>query len=310
MSVYNGGQYLGQAVESVLAQTFTDFEFIVINDGSTDNTAEILRALDDSRLRIINNARNVGLSRSLIIGIQAAQGEFIARQDADDTSDPERLSRQVEYLDRHPDVGVVGTSACWIGEGDKVVKSWPPGASNGELQQELLRTCPLIHGSTMFRRICYDEVDGYNTVMRTGQDYDFWLRISETWDLVCLPEALYTYRQHSHMASVQHRVEQQQHAGAALAQAIARRKRYARLALRIKDHRLPPRLVAMGRRRLAQRFAWWSAGSRELSWKLALRFLLAALLLDPTAHELWAYVGGILLRKARLSGMVRLDRGT
>lgn len=109
MSVYNGERYLGEAVESIFNQTFSDFEFIIINDGSTDRTPEILTEIDDPRAKVINQP-NRGLTASLNRAIRLAKGEYIARMDADDISEPTRLERQVEVLDRDPDVVLV---ACW-----------------------------------------------------------------------------------------------------------------------------------------------------------------------------------------------------
>jgi len=109
MSVYNGEKYLREAIESILNQTFRDFEFIIINDGSTDKTSEILSSYNDPRIVIINNKRNIGLTKSLNKGLKMVKGEYIARQDADDVSLPERLERMVNFLDMNRDVGLLGS---------------------------------------------------------------------------------------------------------------------------------------------------------------------------------------------------------
>ena len=123
MSVYNGSQYLRESVESILNQTFTNFEFIIINDCSTDKTGEILTvsANQDNRITLINNEENIGLTRSLNKGLKIAKGEYIARQDADDISLPERLERQVESLDKNPEAVLISCDLDLINaKGDRV----------------------------------------------------------------------------------------------------------------------------------------------------------------------------------------------
>src|SRR5262245_60671731 len=104
MAVHNGEKYLRQAINSMLGQTFTDFEFIIVNDCSTDNTAQVINSYHDPRIRIITNEQNLGLTRSLNLALDAASGEYIARLDCDDVSLPERLERQVAYMDKHPEI--------------------------------------------------------------------------------------------------------------------------------------------------------------------------------------------------------------
>jgi glycosyltransferase involved in cell wall biosynthesis len=297
MAVYNGARYVSQAIDSILSQTLEDFEFIIVDDGSTDGTSSILRSCGDRRIFILENENNVGLAESLNRGIAGARGQYVARQDADDISGPERLLRQAGYLDLHPTIGVVATATRWIDSEGNLLQIWPSGMDNGELQQRLLETCYLIHGSTMFRRRCFQEAGGYDASMRSGQDYDFWLRVSEVWDLVCLPDVLYTYRYHQDMASVRHRGEQMCYAEIGRARAIRRRTSYAQLALGPARGGLPSRLRAMSRRQLAQRYTWWSAAARRVGRSVALRFLLIALFIDPTAPEIWSYIRGILARK-------------
>ncbi len=111
MAVFNGEQYLQEAIESILRQTFDNFEFVIIDDGSTDKTVEILNRFSDERIKRLTNESNIGLTRSLNRGIRFSRGEYIVRQDADDVSLPERLAKQVAYLDAHSMVGLVGTSA-------------------------------------------------------------------------------------------------------------------------------------------------------------------------------------------------------
>jgi glycosyltransferase involved in cell wall biosynthesis len=300
MSVYNGARFVRQAVDSILAQTMADFEFIILDDASADGTLEILRSYRDPRILILRNNRNVGLAASLNRGISEACGVYVARQDADDHSHPDRLLQQARYLDQNPGVGVVGTATRWIDDEQNLLQIWPLGMDNPELQQHLMRTCWLIHGSTMYRRRSVKELGGYDTAMRTGQDYDLWLRMSETWDLVSLPDVLYVFRRHTNAVSESCREEQMRNVEIGLARAIQRRTSYARLAMGLGRDHVPARLRAMTRRQLAQRYVWWSAGARELSRRIAWQYLLIALLFDPTTPEIWSYARGISARKLGL----------
>src|SRR4051794_29608800 len=109
LAVYNGERYLREAIDSILGQTFQDFEFLIINDGSTDSTREIILSYHDPRIRLVDNEDNIGQTRSLNRGLALAAGQFVARQDADDISEPERLASQVAFLEIHPEVVLLGT---------------------------------------------------------------------------------------------------------------------------------------------------------------------------------------------------------
>jgi glycosyltransferase involved in cell wall biosynthesis len=300
MAVYNGAQYVQQATDTILDQTFTDLELVIVDDGSTDETLQILRSFRDPRLVLVQNEQNLGLAKSLNWGIHISRGEYIARQDADDLSYPHRLEKQVAVLDVHPEVGAVGTRAEWVDDRFGILQVWPPPADNAAIQETLLRHCCLIHGSTMYRRRAIQELGGYDTAMRTGQDYDLWLRMAETWDLVCLPDVLYIFRRHEGAVSVRREEEQMRNSEIGRTRAIQRRVSFAGLALGLGRGRISTRLRAMSRRQLAQRYTWWSAGTRQRSRRLALQFLLIALLFDPTTPDIWSYVGGILARKIGL----------
>jgi glycosyltransferase involved in cell wall biosynthesis len=226
MSVYNGADHVRQAIDSILAQSLPDFEFIIVDDASTDSTLEVIHSYRDPRIILLENESNVGLAESLNRGLAAAHGGYVARQDADDSSHPDRLFRQARYLDRHPKVGVVGSAARWVDDEQNTLQIWPSGMDNPELQQRFIETCWLIHGSTMSRRQCFEQADGYDATMRTGQDYDLWLRVSEIWDLASLPDVLYTFRRHQDASSVSHKEEQMRNAQVGRARAIQRRLSY------------------------------------------------------------------------------------
>lgn len=194
MSVYNGEKHLREAVESILNQTFRDFEFIIVDDGSTDSTWKILTGYDDPRIVLVRNQENAGLTKSLNKGLQLAKGKYIARQDADDASLPERLEKQAEFLDSNRDVGLLSCSFIEIdGEGRPVSVQRLP-SEDSELQERLLSSNCFCHGAAMFRRECLKSVGAYREEFEFAQDYDLWLRISERYKVANLEEALYKWR--------------------------------------------------------------------------------------------------------------------
>jgi len=197
MSVYNGARYLREAIDSILGQTFRDFEFIIINDGSTDVTRDIILSYDDPCIHLIENETNLGLPVSLNKGIRVARGEYIARQDADDVSLPERLERQVNTLDAHSSVGVVG---CWWQRIDldgrifDVIKVPPEGEV---LLQRMLNSGlnPSAHGSVMIRKEMINGVGAYDERFWFTQDFDLWLRMWPHCDFKLIPSFLYHLRE-------------------------------------------------------------------------------------------------------------------
>ena len=202
MSVFNAENYLGQAVDSILQQTMGDFEFIIINDASTDRSPEILEQYGDSRLRIINNNENLGLSSSLNIGLQHVQGEFVARMDADDVAHPERLALQLEFLETHADYVLVGSSYKLIDEAGTVLEIHRKPMDHTELLWLTHTRTPLEHASVTYRypprgqqQLSYDEQ------YRTAQDLDFWIRLLKFGKGAVLPQVLLSYRVHSENVS-------------------------------------------------------------------------------------------------------------
>jgi len=178
MSVYNGERYLNEAVDSILTQTFRDFEFLIIDDASTDRTPEILRGYDDQRIRIVTNEENLGLTKSLNKGLALARGEYVARMDADDISVPERLEKQVLFLEKNSDIGVLGTAVQYIdefGKPSQIIK-WPQRDSL--IKWQLCFMDPIAHPSVIVRRKLLMDGGGYNEKIIFAQDYDLWVRLS------------------------------------------------------------------------------------------------------------------------------------
>lgn len=180
MAVHNGLPELPAALESIRGQTVTDFELLIVDDGSDDGTAELLaeHARADARVRVLANPANRGLGFSLRLGVQEARSPWVARMDADDIALPSRLERQLEYLDSHPEVDVLGGWAEEIdGQGRVLGLRTVPTAH--ERIRELIWTCPFIHPTVLFRRQAILDAASYDPDIRRRQDYDLWFRCAK-----------------------------------------------------------------------------------------------------------------------------------
>jgi len=211
LSVYNGERFLRESVESILGQTFTDFEFLIVDDASTDSTALILTeyAGRESRIRLVHNPGNLGLTRSLNRGLALAAGKYVARQDADDVSLPERLQRQVEFLEEHEDIAVLGTCLEIIDEEGKLLATRRLATESDEIEAELLlKNNALLHTSVAIRKSALLETGGYDERIQFAQDYELWWRVSKKWKLANLPEVLVKWRESSQRISSVHRRQQ------------------------------------------------------------------------------------------------------
>jgi len=200
MSVYNGEQYLQDAIDSILSQTFTDFEFLIIDDASTDSTREILQLYNDSRIKIVWNIENIGLTRSLNKGLSESRGIYIARMDADDTSFPQRLKQQVDYLDSHPDISIVGTGAEKINENSEIIELQFPIAEPEFI--DFLDSNQVIHGSILARKNVFEANGRYPVQFRLCQDYALFLKIAKNHKIRNLQEILYRSRTHNQSITI------------------------------------------------------------------------------------------------------------
>lgn len=193
MAVYNEEKYVKDAVESILSQTFTDFEFVIIEDGSNDGTLGILQGYEDKQIRLFHQ-ENAGLEESLNKGIRLARGEYIARMDADDLCLPERLQKQVDSLDAHPNVGMIGSACRIVDESSGVVRSLRLPTSNQEIRRYFLRENPFVHSSVMIRRAALDKVGLYDPRFLWG-DYALWVRVASQFEVANLAEELIIRRE-------------------------------------------------------------------------------------------------------------------
>lgn len=226
MSAMNAQAYIKKSAESILDQTYGDIELIIIDDGSTDNTWEVICELVemDPRVVPIRNPENLGASSALNKGLSLAKGEYITRQDADDISAPRRLETQVNFLDHHPDTDVVGTAVLLItGEG-KPIKTAFTFETSEEIHDQLLDQMCLCGPTLLFRRKTTESIGfKYNERLSGSEDYDFCLRMSEVTRITNISEPLYFYRQHDEATSCKKRHIQMRHKATALMDALVRR---------------------------------------------------------------------------------------
>jgi len=194
LPVFNGEAYVAQAVASVLGQTWSDFELIVIDDGSTDSTPDVLATLKDERLVVCRQA-NAGVAGALAAAAQRARGRYLARMDSDDESLPCRLERQVDHLETCPNVVVVGSSYDVVDENGATVWRHAVLTEADDLRDSLFVSNPFAHGSVMMRAGAYRAVGGYRDV--AAQDFDLWARLARIGELSAVREVLYRWRMHT-----------------------------------------------------------------------------------------------------------------
>ena len=199
---YNTMKYLPATLESVLQQTFADFEVLMINDGSSDGIVAWVNELTDPRVRLISQP-NQGLPGARNTGILNAQGEYVAFLDADDLWEPTKLEKQVRCLDEQPEVGVVYTWSLLVDEQGQSIGRIHAGQGEGNLwKQLLLGEDPIANGSAaMVRRCCFDTVGLFDTSLKSAEDLDMWLRIAAHYPFAGIKEPLTLYRQHPHSMS-------------------------------------------------------------------------------------------------------------
>jgi glycosyltransferase involved in cell wall biosynthesis len=294
MAVYNGRPFLREAVDGILGQTFPDFEFIVIDDASTDGTAELMAeyAARDRRISVLRNDANIGQSRSLNRGLDVARGEYVARTDADDVALPQRFERQIAFLERHGDVGILG-SGSWLID----TKGVPRGGSSLmplddlQIRWSTMFQNPIHHPTVMLRRDVLERHHlRYDDAWR-AQDYDLWVRMLRHTRAANLPVRLMKYRVHGANFTSRHFE-------------VVRRET-ADIALRaVRDH-LPGFAVAP--ERLSQLVALcsnWSAPPLTSSQ----RARLVAMLFDLLAAFTQAHAGSPGLDALRRYAALRIAR--
>lgn len=209
MPVFNGEAFVKEALESILNQSFKQFEIVVINDGSTDKTQEIVTRLasKDARIRLINHPKNSGLIPCLNEGLELAQGNYIARMDADDIAHPIRLQRQFEFLESNPQVIVCGSYIRLFGE-KSGIKTYP--LVNDELKSSLLFFSPLAHPSVMYKKTVIKPI-GYQAGFEFAEDFRLWSRLIDKGEFAVVPQTLLSYRTNENQISQTKRQLQMKH---------------------------------------------------------------------------------------------------
>ena len=197
MPVHNGTEWLAQAVASVQAQNFGEFEFLIVDDGSDDDTAAMLSsfAANERRIRLLHQAPQ-GIVAALNNGIAAARAPYLARLDADDRARPDRLGKQFTFMQAHPEIGLLGTHAELIDAAGHTVGRLAPPTDHAKLARVLSHINPFIHSSVMMRTALVRRLGGYRAAFRVAEDYDLWLRIAEAGHIANLADDLTQYRRH------------------------------------------------------------------------------------------------------------------
>jgi glycosyltransferase involved in cell wall biosynthesis len=192
MSAYNEEDNISKSIESILNQTYRDFEFIIINDGSTDETEEIIKEYQkaDNRIYLISKM-NTGLGDSLTIGISQAKGEYIARMDADDVANEKRLGIQADFLGNNPEIALVGSWCYLMDLYNNIRIECKPPTEDKDIRKYLQRDNPFIHSSVMFRRHIVEKVGFYSHV-EPMEDYEFWIRVAGHYKVANIPMFLIT----------------------------------------------------------------------------------------------------------------------
>lgn len=205
LPVYNAMPYLPAAVESILGQTYGDFEFLIIDDGSSDGSADYLRSLRDPRIKL-SVRENRGLGATLNELFSNSRTDYVARMDADDVCEPHRLEKQVAFLRDHKDVVMLGTGIDFI-VGSRVVEGFRPLVEHSGIQQRLLQKRPgVYHPTIVVKRSAWAAVGGYR-IVRGGEDLDFCLRLCDFGRVANIPEALLHYRLHKESLSIKNAAE-------------------------------------------------------------------------------------------------------
>jgi len=199
MPVYNGAKYLNEAIDSILNQTFNDFEFLIIDDCSTDQSINQVKSYDDPRIKLIKNNKNKGLSETLNKGLKLAKGKYIARMDQDDISMPNRLKKQLIFMEENPKIGVCGTWIQLIGKYNGIAES---ETEDELIKIKLLTNQNLAHPAVMIRKQIIEKYKlSYDTSYTVAQDYDLWVRMFDYCSFANLVEPLLKYRVHENQNS-------------------------------------------------------------------------------------------------------------
>ncbi len=200
---YNAEKYIGAAIDSILAQTFSEFEFIVIDDCSTDNTWQIIQsyAAKDPRIIAIKNEMNLGIAGNRNKGVGLAQGKYIVWQDADDISVPTRIEKQYQFMEAHPEAGIIGGFLQFFDDEHECTGFRKYKADDLSLRKRIFRYSPVAQPASMIRKKCLEEVGEYNLAYPPAEDIDMSFRIGEKYQFANLQDVMIRYREHPNSAT-------------------------------------------------------------------------------------------------------------
>jgi len=305
LAVHNGQRYLSDAIDSILNQTFSDFELIIINDGSRDKTQYIIDSYKDPRIVVIKNESNEGAVASRNKGIMLSRGSYVAIQDADDKSFPEKFSKQVKILDENPNVGAVGSYFIFSDMAGREFYTALVPCDNKTIQERLILEFIFCHCTLMFRAGHLKNLGGYRRELFLSEDYDMVLRVAEISQIVNIPEALYSYRLNLNSSSIKKRCEQRIMND--LVQALARERRANgkdRLQLGKNQEVLDFLKQESEKRRCKTRkvrsygYFWWAFHLRQKKcFSYARNFLFRAICIFPFEASYWKLLVLIFLKK-------------
>ncbi len=282
MPVYNAERYLARALESVLGQSFGEFELIVIDDGSTDSSLSLLKRYErhDLRLRLLSR-ENRGLVATLNEGLELARGEFVARMDADDLSLPRRFEQQIAFMDANPEVVCLGGYYDLIDWRGRLLTTMTPPTDHTGIENEMLAGhTPICHPSAMVRREALSRVGNYDPEMMLAEDLDLWLRLGEIGAMANLPVSIVRYRLHDHSLSEQAGLRQRQVARKACERAYGRRGIQGHFQA-VEPAR--PQSDRRSRHKFSLLYGWWAFNSGQR--RTALAYGLRCLRLMPWDKE-------------------------
>lgn len=293
MAVYNGGDYLAESIESILNQNWKDFEFIIINDGSTDQTASVIEYYSniDSRIKIISR-ENRGLVASLNEGVAAAKANLIARMDADDISLPNRLSEQINYFRDNPSVVCLGSFYEVIDEEGQLLTILDAPIDDETIQRLLIRGHTVIcHPTAMYRKEAFDKTGGYDKNFFLVEDLDLWLKLGEVGKLANIPKPLVKYRTNSNSVSTQAGQEQLSRAAEVIRKASERRN--VQYDFQLKEH-WRPNHTRKSKYSFMLKYGWWAFNSSNRI--AAIKYAKKAIKLMPWRSEGWRLLLSSLLK--------------
>ncbi|HEX8521010.1 MAG TPA: glycosyltransferase family 2 protein [Tepidisphaeraceae bacterium] len=262
MSVYNAQHYLDQAVRSILAQTQGDFEYIAVDDGSTDSSLRMLRQWErkDSRLKVLGCAHR-GIVPTVNEGLAMAKSEFIARMDADDVAMPNRFALQIERMRQDEEVVLIGGAYDLIDSAGRLLRRMYPPLDNETIQKQMLAgTPPINQPLAMLRKSALDKVGFYNPEFEASEDLDLFLRMGEVGKVVCLPQILQQYRIHSSSISEQKQMTQLEGMRLACERAWARRGIQGKF---LGEKPWRPVAGVISTHEFMLRYGWWAFNSGE-----------------------------------------------